>query len=579
MKNLGSTRVGKRTLAAMAAVILGLAAGPAPTAEARDKDAEAASLQLQAEAALRTLFEGDADARLAVAERASMAFAILEPSRRHDSQLLVAELRRYLRNEEDDWVAVRFLDEIDGFGPDVVDPIFLDALDSASPNLRWKAYQWFSHVQSSEALLRLESTWVEESRPWAAADLIEALSRNGSTEYSGEFLELATLDHRGLASAAIEALESAGDDRAVPMLASFAKESEDWRRMDSVKALRAWPASAEALEALLAASEVEDEELRTCALSSLSRMDSPQSMLRVLSAALTDPVENVRKAAIVSLNTSRWPEIVSQLLRQIPEGLDSDRELLDPYLQTLPIFYTHWQEELAATIRAREVSEAPDRNCQYFRRETADGETWRPVKIVPPRGMRSSRCLEHPGTRPHLGPRVPDSARFLITDHFEVAGASWVEVIASEQALHCWVPESQIAAADAAVPDKKEDGVLWGELDIPLGELTNPDFSVLEKSGTFKIVDSDDELATVSVLIRLGDPRDEATIRRALLTPASLASEILTWMLRDSSQLCAYPELVQLLEQTQGIGPYCPVGSAPPDTPPSEEPEVEPASP
>jgi len=508
--------------------------------EAREVSAE--SLQI--------LVRGDAAARREVAEAACGRFSILDPLADEDPESLqvVEQLQRYLQRENDDWIAMRLLDNIDCHRQRLLRPLFLDALASASPNLRWRAFRWFTRVEEPEAVSLLEKMWSEETRIWARRDLIKALSRNHSSRFVEEFLDLSESEDPELTSAAIGALRSLGDERAIPQLARLARDSEDWRRMEAAEALGAWPQSSEALDSLLEASNAEETEVRACALRSLSRLEKPAGMLRVLATALSDPNDEVRRAGVESLNSSPWHEVVDHLLRDAPEQVSADRTELEDLFRGIMNSLSASEKE-PATVAPTSGGDDRESRCTYHRDVGLTPDNPASMRASPPSGRSSSRCFIYPGVTgdPAILWRVPRGSLLSVDDHFEGPERAWVRVDGSMTPNPCWLPASDVVPTPEEGPPKEEEGILRRDFDAPAAEEWNPLFVEMTQGGMVEIIEPGEEIIGVTVRLQMGNLKDETFLARAVRSSEGLLALNIFWMFEEAyTRVCDYPSMLSL---------------------------------
>src|SRR5262245_48886426 len=172
------------------------------------------------EAALQNLEGDDAEVKRDIAEDGYSIFAILfDPPPGRDSQdvgRVIEDLRYWVRAEKDEWVSTTLLGSLELHDGEELEPLFLDALGSLSPNLRWAGVQWYTDCFNPEAREKLEAIWPSEDRPWVRLDLISALAFQASDRYIDDFLALARSDDAALAGEAIRALSALRDPRAMP---------------------------------------------------------------------------------------------------------------------------------------------------------------------------------------------------------------------------------------------------------------------------------------------------------------------------------------------------------------------------
>jgi len=535
-----------------------------------ERQERAMAARLEAEELLRVLTFGEPEERLRIAENACMEFRILD-SLYNDAPgaaQVVDQLVMYLRHEDDEWIAVRLLDSIDCYRPDVVKPLFLEALASSSPNFRWQAFQWLARVEEPEAIPGLQHAWSQETRPWARSDLIKALTRNHAADFLQDFLELAESHDPQLASPAIGALKANGDERAVGLLSQMALQARGWRQAEAAEALGAWPSSAEALASLLVASDSEDPRVRSCALFSLSRMEEPSAMLRVLSTAMTDTAEDVRKAGVAALNGSRWQEFIDRMLRGLPRLPDTDRTETEELLSTEMGRFPRWEADLPDPSDYERDRRVREPKCLYSSQNHDDPDYPEAMRVSPLRDMTSVRCYGLPGNVGYPGAhrRIPRGSDLFVSDHFEVRATSWVSA-----GGQCWLPVSQIVPAAQEAPVKVEEGVLEWDFDMPVEELQDPAYLELSRAGMVKSFDEEQELVGVSLRFEMGHPGEELLLGQiGRYSQSSLAANIRMMLLDNTERVCDSPNLLALATDMLGRISSCLTSSEAKDEPVDE---------
>jgi len=522
-----------------------------------ERQEKAMAARLEAEELLRILTFGEPVERLRIAESSCMQFRILDSlyDDAPEASRVVDQLVKYLRREDDEWIAVRLLGSIGCYKPDVVRPLFLEALASSSPNLQWQAFRWLARVEEPEAVPGLQRAWTQETRPWARSDLIKALTRNHAADFIQDFLELAESADPQLASPAIGALKASGDERAIGLLSQMAREAKGWRQAEAAEALGAWPSSAEALASLMEASNSEDSRVRSCALLSLSRMEEPSAMLRVLSTAMTDTVEDVRKAGVEALNGSRWHEFVDRMLRGLPRLPDTNRSETEELLSTEIGRFPRWEADLPDPSDYERDRRERESKCLYSSTNHDDPDYPETMRVSPSRGMTSARCYELPGNvgYPGANRRIPRGRDLLVSDHFELGATSWVSA-----GGQCWLPVSQIVPASQEAPVKEEEGVLRWDFDMPVEELRDPAYLELSRAGMVKSFDQGQELVGVSLRFEIGHPGEELLLGQiGRYSQSSLAVDIRMMLLDSSDRLCDSPSLLALATEMLGRIRFC----------------------
>src|SRR5206468_1979673 len=79
----------------------------------------------------------------------------------------------------------------------------------------------------------LEAAWSQRAPSWVRADLVEALGRQSSVRYIGDFLQLAGAEDETLSEASIRFLGSLADPAAIPRLQSIVLTGTSWERTSS----------------------------------------------------------------------------------------------------------------------------------------------------------------------------------------------------------------------------------------------------------------------------------------------------------------------------------------------------------
>ncbi|MCI0657995.1 MAG: hypothetical protein L0170_13155 [Acidobacteria bacterium] len=127
------------------------------------------SLQAELSAALHTLWTGRTELKRETVEEAGDWAEVLETADPDDEEAryAVGWLRAILHTEKDDWIASRLLQKLPPLASDLLNPLYRDALTHPSPNVRWRAIQWFQRQKESEALPLLENCGLwRKGRGW-----------------------------------------------------------------------------------------------------------------------------------------------------------------------------------------------------------------------------------------------------------------------------------------------------------------------------------------------------------------------------------------------------------------------------
>jgi len=437
---------------------------------------------------------------LAVAEEADLTFSPLS-YREHDPDQppidqAVESLRYLIRIEEDDWIASRLLDHLARVDVDNLWPLFRDALRSRSVNVARVAICWYGEHPDPSVLPDLEDAWVAQPRSWVRVDLIGSLAKNGSKTHTDDFIALADSGEPAMAKAAIHALATLGDPRAIPTLTRVARRGRYRGGLDALEALTTWPDSAEALGAALDLSGASDPVVRKSAVEALSSFSDPSAAARLLEVARARDDTESRAKAIEGLERLSHPGLVPTLTEILYEPASEK----DSWLQTKAILALFNLDDPSAVpdlygldpelggsgmtnigglieYLSRDRSTKPrsfigPSDCTWHSPVDPDDPETR--RVVPPASRRSIRCFEAPGTEgdPSTFHRLPGSDAVRILDYFERDDEVWVRATNTGGAT-CWLPEPLLSRPDGApTPDTGgPDGTFRREFDLPLGDL------------------------------------------------------------------------------------------------------------
>ncbi|HEU4400870.1 MAG TPA: HEAT repeat domain-containing protein, partial [Candidatus Polarisedimenticolia bacterium] len=457
---------------------------------------------------------------------------------------VVESLRDLLRAESDDWLTNRLLDSLLLYDFQVLSPLFLDALEDRSPNVRWQAIKWFGDGdhRDPEARPALEEAWRRETRPWIRAALVTALANQGSTEQSGDFLRLAASDDLLLATAAIEALGTLHDPEAIPVLAKIARQNQRRRQVAALVALRKFPDSPEALEAVLKATRSETDSVRAVAVAALAAFQDQAATERLIEIVRGEKEVGLRVAAVGALDgAQRHPETVPALLEVLREAPTEN----GAWLQSRTIRTLHNLDDPSAIPGLRDLDPGPGGDDDdsvaglilYLSRERSDSfnrhtiivgtscsfgspvdpEDPESFVVAPPPGAHSIRCWERPGVAgdPEDYPRLPAGQAAHVTDYFEKDDDLWVEV-EGRGLDDCWVlPQLLWKKAAADAPEEDRDALLRREFDLRTAELDSEAARQLLDRGLIEVIDPSAEVAGVALTVDPADARQVALLAQA----------------------------------------------------------------
>jgi HEAT repeat protein len=530
--------------------------GPALASEKESSDPEEILRErARVEEPLEILATGDAAARRQVADRAG-DFNNLDSDHFNEVELRERseELRRLVAREEDDWISSRLLRETHCDNSDSLLPMYLDALSSNSPDVRWSAFQCFAKLESPEAVLPLETSWPGEARPWARKDLMEALARNHSTRYLEDFRTLAAGSDPDLSSAAIGAIALLKDLDSLPFLARLVEEGTDPQRREAADALAMAPDPPVAIAALLTATDDQDPLTRACALLALSRSSDPAALARAFATTVSDPVEDVRKAGVSALEMSPWRMSIYELLRAGDWDPEADREMVEDWVKP------RLSLRGAPSAIAHDI-DGPRFRCRHHPRAGLDADNPLSMRASPPPGMTSSRCFEYPGVPGDLRVffRVPRGSLLFVEDHFEGHHGPWALVRGFTTPRPCWLLASQVVPAKAEPPPEDEAGILQRDFDVPDGDALDPLIAGMGQAGMIKVIDRTDGMIAYALRVPMDSPKAEPLLRRSIASPASPVSMNVFWMLEDAGKrLCDFPTMVNLARDLGQPVEFCP---------------------
>jgi HEAT repeat protein len=445
----------------------------------------------------------------------------------------VESLRSILRGEPDDWIVSRLLQNLADNGGALLGPLYREALERGSANSQWRAIHWFSLHPDPRALPLLEDAWREEKRPWVRVDLMQALAVNGSTGIFDDLVENARDRDPDISLAAVKAIHWFGGEAALQALIRLSRDVPSPAGAEAAAALADWPESLEALEALLEATRSGETDIGLVSIAALGRFKTERASRRLVEIA-EEGEEAMRSAALDSLASSPpagFAELLISIARR-PFGSEAalsqlwalDDITVVPDLEAiLPAADGEYRTAVEGLLRHLERDRAPAPDDRLVLTSTCGGafssRKGPEYRVVPFGDLHTIRCWEFPGVAglPEDFPRIPAGAPVYLQDHFEMEGASWVEVSGPE-ADDCWIPFAALvpAPAEPEPPDSDDDAAAFRrEADIARGELRSKAAEVLWEAGILEVVDETEQVVGIVLSI---DPLDRRAVRALALS-------------------------------------------------------------
>lgn len=555
-----------RCLVTAVALIVGCCY-PSPGLAARDTEVVRQSPEKareKARDALEILLRGDPASRREAVEDVGSIFQFLNgiPCQDTTFREILGALERILRTERDDWIASRLLQNLGDLDTDCLNPLYLQALKSRSPNVLWRAIQWFANHEDPEAVPYLEHAWRLEKRPWVRIDLLGALAENPAPGLASDLLDVAERGSPSLSRAAFEAIQTLGDPGTIPDLARLAREGKGPVRAEAVTTLTAWPDSDEALTAVLDATGDRELEARERAIEALGQFPGPRAAQRALDLAGSGNPPADRSAALRALEKLRSPEaipVLTDLLHEsfpeessnLPAGAirllsELDDPAAVPLLQDLD---PEMDDTGPLSVQTLIESLARDRTTEAGRiswirlscgGDFLEDDPENPVDfvIVPPDGRLTIRCWEFPGVAgdPEDFERIPGGIWAHVEDHFEGEDDSWVQIESSED---CWVPR-RLLEPRSGEDDPGEPAETPGrkEFDLQEDELLSETASRLMDAGLLKVIEPGEAIVGVSLEVEPGDEEGLALLQRSCGNDDSLLDWEIEKLLKALRRTC-----------------------------------------
>ena len=488
---------------------------------------------------LEVLWSGSPAEKRAIAGDAEAIFEPLDwaDDDDADAQHVAASLREFIRVEDDDWIVSRLLEGLIEFDTDLLGPVFRGALRSRSINVVRRGLQWFADNEDQDAAPLPEEVSGRTLPPWVRADLVGALVEHGPMAHFEEFLSLAGDEEADIALAAIEALQSIGDPRAVPLLATVARQGKPGPRLAALRALGDWPEAAEALETLLEAAASDQAGIQHAAISAMWRIEEGGATPAIVRLAHAGASGKVRLHAIGALSWRRQIEAVEGLVAILHEPpSDEVRELQAEVLAILHNFDNPAAIPglygVDASLGFEPSGTVGDLIAYLSRDRAATRRTWiwRPAKrdkggspdpddpgvrrVLPPPGSISVRCYEAPGVAgdPAIYVRLPGRTLVRVGDRFEREDDTWLR-LEGGFSPYCWVPRSLVEEPEEGAPaaDAGGPGLIRLELDLPAAALGSDAARGLLAAGILETFDPEGEIVGAALVVD-PDARDDLVL-------------------------------------------------------------------
>jgi hypothetical protein len=410
------------------------------------------------EEALEILWSGAPHERLLVAGKAWIFAPLggdMETGPRKQErrwQAAAENLRAYLGSGEDHWVLYHLVDSILYVDSPLLLPLFRDALTHPSASIRELAVIRLQDYRDRKARPLLEERWRWEKDPGVRRELPEALARQGSARYAGDFLRLARGEDAGVAETAAWSLARLDEERVVPVLMDWVRSGSEETGVWALEMLCAWPHAPGLLELALEASHAQGEGLANQALGLLAGLDAPEAGSRLVEVALWSDRLRLQSTALrlVDWGENRlWLPALRSRLGSADRRVRSavEEAILEAETPPDPRPASPFLEGLDAIEVAPDPPQPP----------------WRPdedpdARVVPPPGREAAPCLEHPSFT--LSPETPGhlvaSTLVSIEDRFGGNGSEWA-LASPEEGDSCWVLRAHLELVPEEEGEAEED--------------------------------------------------------------------------------------------------------------------------
>lgn len=483
--------------------------------------------------------------RLEAGSRLTAKIADLTSGRDGDEtavERLVERLIPMVHQEQDDWIAREWLDDLKFSESPAIDRLFRAVLSELSINLRATAVIRLEFEADPEAREDLDRLWRDGTPGWLRHSLIDALARQGIDDHLDEFIDFVGDTDPEVRMAALRALGTLGRPEGTPALLRAADEGDREERETAVESLGQLAATPEIVATLSRLVRSDGTGPRGAAIRSLGSLHDPNGdalllqlldegheafELQQVATALTKSTTPGVTAAIAGLlgridpEADRWTleEVVRTLHnRDDPAALPDLMSLDESVRQALG---EQLDEEIAYLSRDRSVSSASEIfsiGCGGVRLVDADDPRAR--RVAPPAPFGTVRCWEAPSVAGESWrrARLPAGDLVLIDDYFERPEETWVQ-FRGRDFDDCWAPLSYLAAAGSLPPPTASMRLSRVEFDLPADVVVMEPVRRLLEAGSMDILESDrdEDVVAAALSIDPADP-DQVALLQAVWT-------------------------------------------------------------
>lgn len=424
----------------------------------------------------------------------------IDESERETLAEQVASLRRWLRAERDPLVLAGVLDHLSRVDLVELTPLFVDALEHDSPDVRRVGVERFVRFPDDRAADLLEVLHADEPRPRIRIDLALALAAAGDDRDAALYRDWLESGTRTYVEAGFRALSQLGDEVVLEAALRLA-DGDDELAVAALDVLAANPDSAAAVRTLMRVAGRDDYRGFT-ARRGLARLGTDAADERLLELASTPERAGAILAAVI-LGAPATPRTAA-LTRRLSESA----KIVDlaANVETHPAVQSRRVEvDVAAPIaRARRSGLEPVRSDPRFDRPwrvAADGE----------RSTVSCAVPAELGGWPGVTRRAPVGTE--ITNAWNVSEPGDTAWVTAELAggVTCWIPDDRLEPAvedDAVESAGTRPADAPAEYDVSGLAPANEAVRKLEAAGAIEVFDVRDGAFAVRIVSADEDERD-----------------------------------------------------------------------